>query len=137
MKQRRTKAKPFKQLQEEWNAKLKTSGFQDIEDTSRPDRPLKEWHSTKFCSERSRIRQAQREKYNKAIDDFINSESINEICELIARHGNSAFSAHQVKRVLELHREGLDERKIAKAVRRGKTSVHLVLTKAKEWMKVA
>lgn len=116
---------------------MKADGFQDIEDTSSPDRPLKEWHSRKFISDRSKARQVERENYNKMIDNFINSRSINEICTLITRHGNSALKPKEAKRILELHRDGLTERKIAEKIKCGKKCVHLTLEKARTWMKLA
>lgn len=139
MKQRQTRAKTLKlkDAQDEWYAKLKANGFQDIEDVSKPDRPLKAWHSQIFCTERSRIRKLQRENYNRMIDNFINSRSINEICELIVEHGNSSIGPAKVKRILEDHRDGLSERKIAAKRRVGKKCVHLTLEKVRAWMKVA
>lgn len=132
-----SKTKSLKELEKEWYAKLKKAGFQDIENTSQGDRPLKEWHSRKFCSERSRTRQGDREKYNRQIDDFINHQRIHEICVSISNHGNSTVTPNTVKKILELHRQGQTERVIAKKVKRGKKCVHLTLSKAREWMKVA
>ena len=139
MKPKPTKAKPFKEVEAEWYAKLKAEpiGFQDIEDVSNPDRPLKEWHSMKFMSERSRARQAERENYNRMIDNFINSRAINEICGLITSHGNSALKPQAAKKILELHRDGLSQRKIAEKMNVGKKCVHSTLEKARTWMKLA
>lgn len=134
MKQRRRK-KSFKEIEQHWYSKLK--GFVDIEDTSNPDRPLKEWHSTKFTSDRSKVRQEQREKYNAKIAEFINSREINEICSLMVQHGNSSFGPKKLKKILELHNDGFTERAIAKKIRRSKNCIHKTLKKAKEWMKVA
>lgn len=139
MKPRRTRQKTLslKDAENEWYAKLKANGFQDIEDTSKPDRPLKEWHSSKFTTERSRVRQLQRENYNRMIDNFINSRAINEICSLIVQHGNSTIRPREVKKILEFHRDGFTERKIAEELKVGKKCVHLTLVKARAWMKVA
>lgn len=138
------KAADLKELEKEWYAKLKKTkckeypnGFQDIEDHSEPDRPLKAWHSKKFGTERSLERQANQAKYNKQIEDFLNHYRINEICRQIAEHGNSTVTPKTVKKILELHSDGKPEREIAKKVRRGKKCVHLTLSKAREWMKVA
>ncbi len=136
MKKRR-KARTLDEVQREWYGKLAKEGFEDIEDTSSPDRPLKEWHAHKFRDQRTRLRQMDRERYDKLLSDFLNSNSIDEICALIVRHGNSSISPHKVKLILEFHRGGLTERKIAKKVRCGKKCVHITLKKAKEWMKVA
>lgn len=129
--------KSFKETQEAWYALLKKKGFQDIEDTEISDRPLKEWHSSKFMTDRSLNRQAARENYNQMMDNFINSRAINEICKLITEHGNSALKPRDAKKILELHRDGFTERKIAEKIKVGKKCVHLTLEKARSWMKVA
>lgn len=128
--------KPFKEIESEWYERLKIGGFQDIEDTSNPDRPLKEWHSKKFATERSRVRQAERENYNRMIDNFINSIGFGDICKLITRHGNSTLSPGDAKKILELHRNGWSQRKIANKLKCGKKCVHLTIDKAKIWMKL-
>lgn len=134
----------LKDLQAEWYEKLQIAksdeypdGFKDIEDTSNPDRPLKEWHSRRFRTERSRIRQEQQEQYDKQLSEFLNSNSIDEICSLIVQHGNSSISPKKVKKILDLHRNRISERNIAKKLRCGKKCVHITLKKAKTWMKVA
>lgn len=134
---KRSKREPtLAEVQAKFYARLKREGFEDIEDTSNPDRPLKEWHSRKFTSERSRIRQEQREKYNALIDSFINSSQIGEICRLMVKHGNSVLTPAKVREVLEMHGEGISERKIARQVKCSKFAVHSILVKIREWMKV-
>jgi hypothetical protein len=137
MKTKSKPPKPFGELEREWYQKLAKSGFVDIEDTANPERPLKQWHSRKFCSERSRIRQGQRKAYDEKISAFINSPSFHEICALIAQHWNNKLTPRKIKRLLELHRGGLSERKIAEKLKCGKKSVHLTLVKARQWMEVA
>lgn len=39
----------FKDLEAHWYRKLAKDGFRDAENTNLSDRPLKEWHSFKFC----------------------------------------------------------------------------------------
>lgn len=134
---RTRKSRSFKELEAEWYEKLAKSGFKDIENTSDPERPLKQYHAQKFGSTKSRIKQSQREEYNKKVDDFINDQSLHEICVSISAHGNSTITPATVKKILEFHREGFTERTIARKVRKGKKCVHLTLTKAREWMKVA
>lgn len=137
MKSKRRKTKTFKELESDWYEKLKASGFEDIENTSHPQRPLKEWHSRKFLAERTRMRQAEREKYNRVLDYFINSASFGELCALIVKHGNCALWPEEVQKIIELHRYGLTERTIARTLKCGKKSVHLTLAKARQWMKLA
>lgn len=130
--------KTLKELQEIWYQKLRDkTDFVDIEDTTKPDRPLKEWHSSKFQTHRSKSRQAAREAYDKMMDRFLNSKSIDEICELIVKHGNSSIGPKKVKQILEFHRNGLTHRAISKKIKCGQKCVHITLRKAKAWMKLA
>lgn len=137
MKQRRIDTRPLKDIEAEWYLKLKAEGFEDIEDTSLPDRPLIEYHSTKFCKTAGQNKRARYEKYYNQFEAFLNSSSINEICELIVKHGNSSIGPQKVKKVLQLHVGGKTERRIAKEVKCSKDCVHRILKKAQEWMDVA
>jgi hypothetical protein len=134
---RRTDPRPFSEIQDEWYAKIKADGFEDIENHSHPDRPLKEWHSQKFLSQRSRIRQEERERYNEQIQDFLNYHHFDEICKLMVKHGNNTLTPKKVKTIIELHQAGLPQRKIAKKLRRSRWCVRLTLIKAQIWMKLA
>lgn len=134
---KRKPTESFEELQAKWYGRLKEFGFEDIEDTSDPDRKLIDWHSVMFRRHRSRLKQEANERYFKKIDEFMNREDLDEICGLIVNHGNSVLTKKKVKKVLELHSGGLSERKIAKKIKRSKKVVHLALKKAREWMKVA
>lgn len=136
MKRSRKGDDSFDQLEAHWYGKLEASGFRDIEDTSDKDRPLKEWHSSKFTSQRSRMRQEERERYDQKLAALLNDPRFPEICRLIAQHGNN-IGEKRVRRILELHRAGATERAIARKARCGKTTVHRTLTKAKQWLKLA
>jgi|SRR6185312_774732 len=120
-----------------WYQKLEESGFQDIEDPTYPDRPLKRWDSHWFKSQETQRRRAEREEYLKQIDQFLNSGSVEEICALIVRHGNSKLSAIEVRMILEFHRDGFSRRKIAVKMHTCPDRVKRALAKAKEWMKIA
>lgn len=136
MKPRRTKE--LKDAEAEWYAKLKVEGFQDIEDISNPDRPLKAWHSSRFKSESSLIRQAKRAEYDKQIEKFLNHPHFDELCRLIAKRDKRVtVTPEKVKNILYLHNSGCPERKIAETINCHRTTVTLTLKKAKEWMKVA
>ncbi len=137
MNRKRVKKKSFKELEAEWYGRLKKEGFEDIENTSRPDRPLKEWHSRIFKSDAAQVRRARYEDYDWRLTSFINAPDINEICSLTVKHGNSSLEPKKVKRILELHHGGLTERTIAKKTKCSRDSINRILKKAKAWMKVA
>lgn len=126
----------FKNLEAYWYTRLKDFDFEDIENTSLPDRPLKTWHSTKYSSQRSRLRQGDREKYNQMLDSFINHYSFHEVCALISKPKKCSIRDEMVAEVLELHRGGLSERKIAKKLKKSKTAVNRILAKSREWMRI-
>lgn len=141
---RASRSDTFRDLEAHWNEKLRTAkskeypnGFYDIEDVSDPERPLKELHSQHFRKPSVLRRMEARERYNKRIDDFINHSNFTQICSSITSHGNSSLTPAIVRKILEFHRNGLPERDIARKIRRGKKAVHLTLSKAREWMKVA
>lgn len=127
----------FNEIESLWYQKLSASGFKDIESSLHPERPLKEWHSSKFLSESSRIRQESRERYNKQLDDFINKQEFGDICVLMTTHGNCTIGPRHVKKIVEMHREGIPERKIAEKIRKTKKIVHKTIKKAREWMRIA
>lgn len=55
--------KQFKELESEWYSKLKEAGFNDIEDTKREDRPLKEWHISRFRNSSNDVRNRFKAEY--------------------------------------------------------------------------
>ncbi len=127
----------FNEIESLWYQRLSASGFKDIESSLHPERPLKDWHSQKFISESSRIRQEHRERYNRQLDDFINKQAFGDICILIAKHGNKKVGPKRVKKIVELHRDGIAVREIGKKIGKSKDVVHRTLKKAREWMKIA
>lgn len=136
MKSHKPLSTSFKQLQVEWYARLESEEFPEIEDTTHSERPLKEWHSRKFKSDQAKIRAMDRERYETQLSDFINSGDIDEICALIVRHGNCKLTPDQVKMVIEFHREGLSERKIAVRINQGRDVIYFTLKRAKAWMRL-
>ncbi len=136
-KPRKGSKETFNEIESFWYQALSASGFKDIESSLHPERPLKEWHSSKFLSDSSIIRQEQRERYNKKLDDFINKQEFGEICILMTKHGHNKARPEHVKDIMELHREGLSNRKIAKKIRKSRQVVQRTLKKAREWMKIA
>jgi hypothetical protein len=134
---RKGRAPTFNELEAFWYAKLESAGFRDAEDTSSPERPLKEWHSRKFIGDRARIRQAERERYDQKLAALLNGPEVMEICRLIADHGNKSIGPKRVQRIIEEHRAGLSERAIAKKVRCGRKCVAKTIAKTRQWMKLA
>lgn len=126
-------SKSFKELQKQWYKKLKETGFEDIEDSSQPVIPLKEWHKLKF-KKINLLDQNSNEKYYKLVTDFVNKPSFENACKFIVKHGNCKFSYCQIVEIWELHCEGHTRRNIAKRFGRVKSRIDSVIGKLREWM---
>ncbi len=94
--------KPFEQLKNLWYKKLEESGFKEIEDTSHPDQPLKEWHAHAF-----KLRKIDGLKAELSYDYYLKAR------ELIDTY---AFDNPTHKVIWRLHAEGLSKRKIEKEI---------------------
>lgn len=92
-------AKPPKALQDEWDAKLKASGFEDIEDRDSPREMLKSWHSTIFINKFDSARFAAKQKYFEMVTHFLNAHT---------------FTSDLEHQVWLLHSEGKSLREIAR-----------------------
>lgn len=90
-------APAFKVLKQEWYAKLKESGFTDIEDSTRAQSPLKAWHDRRFKNATDIKVQTSRAYYDRATS--------------LLHTGRFKDKTH--RRIWELHCEGLSTRKIS------------------------
>ena len=122
-------------MQDKWYKRLQKDGFQDIEDTAHPQRPLKEWHSIKACSKKYVRIQAARTEYQDKIEVFLNHITFGEACRFVIKHKNQKFTLNQVRTIWILHTEGRTTREIAREFDRAKSRVDDVLKKLREWMK--
>lgn len=91
--------KPPKSLQDEWDQKLRDSGFEDIEDRHSPREMLKTWHSTQFARRFNKERFDARRDYFDRATHFLHSHPFRSVLE---------------KTIWELHSEGKSLREIAK-----------------------
>lgn len=91
----------FNRLEKHWYGKLQASGFNDIEDHSRRDRPLKAWHTFRFKYANITVRANCEEYFNDAK-------------ELLHTY---KFKNDTHKRIWELHAQGFSKRKIEQAIK--------------------
>lgn len=89
----------IKILQSQWYKILKSKGFEDIEQTTHPDKPLKAWHSMYFKSRHSADKIDEQLEYFTQCDRYL--------------HLYQFESEHQ-RLLWELHAQGLSLRAIAK-----------------------
>jgi hypothetical protein len=125
----------LKDLQNKWYRKLKEKGFEDIEDTANPNRPLKEWHSIKAQTKRYKRIQTTTVEYQEQIDNFTNHPSFDEACKFIIKHGNCKFKLENIKSIWSMHTQGHTNRSIARQCGRVKSRVDDVIKKFREWMR--
>src|SRR5271165_3525275 len=100
----------FNKLKDKWYKKLKQSGFEDAENS---DGTLKEFHSFKFISAASQLRQRKREGYQRNIDQF---------------------SKKRLAAIWNAHCKGVTEREIASVFKCSKTCIHKIIEKFRAWM---
>lgn len=93
--------RPPKKLEQEWYQKLKDDGFEDIEDSNNPNRPLKAWHNFRFRQVNPARRKVTEAYYEKACALLHTYPFINEI----------------TKRIWELHCQGFSKREIEEAIK--------------------
>lgn len=122
-------------MQAQWYERLKSeTGFEDIEDVSLKHRPLNEWHSFKYVSEKAQIIQATRAPYQERIEDFFNNPDFPEICKAMVKHGNCKFKEEQVHLIWELHIQGDTTRCIARKLGRSKSRIDDIIKGLIQWM---
>lgn len=127
----------FKNLQDKWYSLIKEDGFEDIEDFSLPDRPLKEWHSLESQKSFSIREQCQKEYYKKAYE-FTNHTYFYSACCCILKYRTKKpkLDYFQVAEVWLMHAEDLTERVIASHMNVSKTCIHMIIVQLREWMKL-
>lgn len=91
-------SKAFKLLQQHYYKLLKATGFEDIEDTTTPQRFLKTWHSSYFQSRHTATQAKEIEDYYRRADEVLREYS---------------FSTRIEREVWRLHAEGFAVRAIA------------------------
>ncbi len=92
----------FKALELFWYNILKETGFEDAEDTSKDDRPLRFWNQSRFNRKTIIQQQAAQDYYDKAKMLLIHYKFENEI----------------ERKIWELFCEGLGKRNIAKELKK-------------------
>lgn len=134
--------KEFTALEKVWYAKLKASGFKDIEDTSWESpshRLLREWHGSLFSRKEKMLEREYREGYQAQIETLLHHENFREICALVTKargHGTHAKRVYEddAAKIWELHAEGKTELEIGQILKIPRSTVHGVLVRFTKWM---
>lgn len=141
----------FKRAQAEWYARLKEEGFEDIEDHSLEDKPLKRWSGINIGIPQAGsssisiidllahqeagmpIQSSFPEKRFGKEERLLNHASFDSICDSICGHGNHKLVVTQVRTIWEMHTEGEAYREIARLLGIHKTTVYRCLVNLKSW----
>jgi len=122
-----------KQLQIKWYERLKSEGFEDIENTALESRPLLELHSVRFATQYGRQKQIKNSKYYERVSHLSCHASFDDICSTVTNHFNSV-TKDEAQIIWDMHVDGKSERFIAFKVNRSKTCVHQVIERLLEWL---
>lgn len=128
------RSNPLSSQIEVWYEKLEEEGFNDIEELSNSEYVLKDYHCRRFQSEETLAKIAKRSRYYEAVSIFTNSPDFPEIVRLMVRHRNNLYSALQVEKIWDMHREGATERGIASEMGCSQSCIHFMLKRMREWM---
>lgn len=112
----------LKKLQQKWYKKLKDSGFEDIENTSHPDRPPIRWHAhdiRRMCTKLRKEEVTSRIRYFELATIFLNDH---------------VFETSKEKLIWSLHANGDSYSETAKKVRMSKSSIGNVVARLRKVM---
>lgn len=128
--------KSLKDLEGEWNQRLRDEGFIDIESSRSKDRQLKEWHNLKFTSERSRVLQASRSQYQREIDEITNHPCFPEACKSVVSDLRCKFSIEDIELIWDLHSQGYSRRQIASRLNKVKSRIDDAIKRLYSWIRL-
>lgn len=114
------KNKELKKLQSEWYAKLKESGFHDIEQNdnndAKPDGNLKQWHSQVFYYRHKEGVLEDRQEYYRLAGQFLYDHDFhNEIHKVVWACHSDGLSVTEIAR--KLNRDGLSRTSVFNIVK--------------------
>ena len=124
----RQRDEKLKELEKIWYQKLIDNGFEDIEVTSEPGRPLKEWDFN-FC----RVVKGEGKNIDLPLKIASTRQYFIQARKLLDTH---KFKNQDYKEIWALHCEGVTEREIAVRLKVYKKSmVHYVIKEIAKWIK--
>jgi GNAT superfamily N-acetyltransferase len=135
-------SKTLHELEREWYERLKKEGFEDIEDHTYPDKPLKRWSGAHGVGIVDAVKhQEANEPHQSSFPDkrfakeerLLNHADFDEICRLICGHGNHKLTAELVRAIFEKYVDGDTNREIAEALGINHVSVFRCIEKLRNW----
>lgn len=135
----RIPSEAFIQLEREWYAKLKESGFRDIECTSEDHRPLKQYtclhqYRASEATHQGQATSSWPETLFRDEESFFHHSRFREICERICSHGNHSLEAAQCSEIWVLHIAGESCRSIAAILNVNYVLIFRIKRQLTEWM---
>ena len=132
----------FSDLQAKWYLRLFKGGFEDIEDTTREDRPLKDWRKVEmvlmptFQPPGKKIISSFPESNYKEEQDFTRHPDFQTLCIFLCKHGNSRLTVKKVRGIWIDRCEGKTIRQSEKRYKLSDTTVFRVIKNITKWMKL-
>jgi hypothetical protein len=127
--------KPTKKLQAEWSKRLADAGFEDIEDTSHPLCPLKDWHTLHFSKPEVVAAKRAAEAYQLRAETFLSATEFGEIAKILASKGTvRKLTRKDLRQLWQMHCEGETVRAIAAELGYGRSTIDDAIRKLREWM---
>jgi hypothetical protein len=133
----------LRRQQAEWYRILEKNGFEDIEDHSHEDKPLKRWSGIPAASgiidaithqeAGSPIQSSFPEKRFVKEERLLNHPEFEQICVSICSHGNHKLNSVNVRQIWELYLEGATNRGIAKTVSINHVTVYRCIANLTKW----
>ena len=125
-------------LQIEWYARLKATGFEDIEDTRTEERPLKKWTclivgDIVSQKELEPMGSSFPEPKFKNDEELLNHPDFVRVCESLGKHQNNSMTPDEIGIVWSMHCNGLSNRQIAKELGNNERSIRRVMKKIVIW----
>jgi hypothetical protein len=130
----------FSLLQSKWYGIIKDHGFQDQEDTTRTDRPLKKWSglSALYVDVHQPAGVGMVSSFPQSIyreeEIFGGHPGFHDLCQRICRHGNSVSTPMQVAALWEDYCLGLSCREMGVKYGLNYTTAFRTVKRVKEWM---
>lgn len=157
-KSKRNSTETFETIQKKWYERAENSGFNDIEDTSRNDRPLKSWSGKSLTLHTSdagpdiefspdylldeiastepltRLKTSFPEPIYRQEEMFLDHPEFKNICIAICNHGNSKFTIEILINIWIDYCAGQSVRIIGEKYKIHYSQVSRAINKIDEWM---
>lgn len=133
------KTQDFAEIQRKWYDILAKDHFPEIEDVSLPDRPLKKWsglNGNNAAESDKTIHKDWPDNPYLPQQELLFHPELTAICTIICKHGNNSLTAELIKKILEMHIQGMNCRRIGEVLGISYVTVFRAQKKLIEWSRL-